>query len=244
MNKVVLVSGSSINLGKSIILKYAQNNFQCIITYLNHEKEAFDLKKYITNNYNTKVLCIKCDITKDEDINELYNKVIKEFGKIDVLINNAALDIPSDFNSKNRKDYLKVLNTNLVSTFMMSKKFGNLMFNNKSGSIINISSNNAINSYDEWSLEYDSSKAGINNLTHNLANHYAPYVRVNSVAPGWILTNTTSNMNPSYINEEKNKILLGRFGNMEEIAELVYFISEKGTYINDSIIKIDGGKKC
>lgn len=244
MSKVVLVSGSSVNLGKCIILKYVEKGFSCVITYLNHEKEALELRNEIINKYHIKALCVKCDITKDEDIDKLYNEVINEFGKIDVLINNAGVDIPSEFDSKNRRDYLKVLDTNLVSTFMMSKKFGNLMFENKSGCIINISSNNAINSYDEWSLEYDSSKAGLNNLTHNLANHYAPYVRVNSVAPGWILTNVTSSMNPNYIDEEKKKILLNRFANMEEIAELVYFISEKGTYINDSIIRIDGGKKC
>ena len=64
------------------------------------------------------------------------------------------------------------------------------------------------------------------------------------MAPGWILTDVTSSMNPNYIEEEKKKILLNRFASMEEIADLVYFISEKGTYINDSIIRIDGGKKC
>ena len=112
MSKVVLVSGSSINLGKSIILKYAESGFSCVITYLNHEKEAAEVRNEIINKYHTKVLCVKCDITKDEDIDRLYDEVINEFGKIDVLINNAGIDIPCEFDSKNRKDYLKVLDTN------------------------------------------------------------------------------------------------------------------------------------
>ena len=75
MSKVVLVSGSSINLGKSIILKYAESGFSCVITYLNHEKEAAEVRNEIINKYHTKVLCVKCDITKDEDIDRLYDEV-------------------------------------------------------------------------------------------------------------------------------------------------------------------------
>lgn len=243
--KCVLVTGSSKELGKEIILKFASNNYNVIINYLNHEKEATELKKYIEEKYKVKALCIKGDITKEEDINNMYNEIVKEFGNIDVLVNNAAIDITNSFNDKIKEDYLKVLDVNLVSAFLISRKFGNLMYENQKGTIINISSNNALNNYNEYSLEYDSSKAGLINLTHNLANHYSPYIRVNAVCPGWINTNETLNMNPNFIEEEKNKILLKRFAEKEEIANLVYFLaSDEASYINDSIIKIDGGKTC
>lgn len=242
--KCVLVTGSSKGLGKEIIIKFASNNYNVVINYLTHEKEALELKKYVESEYNIKALCIKCNITKEEDIDKLYNEIIKEYGKLDVLVNNAAIDITNDFDKKTKNDYLKVLDVNLISQFIISRKFGNLMYKNKGGTIINISSNNALNDYNEYSLEYDSSKAGLINLTHNLAKHYSPYVRVNTICPGWINTDETKKMNPNFIEEEKNKILLKRFAEKNEIANLIYFLANDGSYMNDSIIKIDGGKSC
>ena len=118
------------------------------------------------------------------------------------------------------------------------------MFENKNGSIINISSTNGIDSYYEYSLDYDASKAALINLTHNLANHYSPYVRVNCVCPGWINTPMCEELDKEFKEKEEKKILLNRFAEADEIANLVYFLaSDEASYINDSIIKIDGGVK-
>ena len=119
------------------------------------------------------------------------------------------------------------------------------MLKQKEGNIINISSTNGIDTYYEYSLDYDASKAAVINLTHNFASHYAPYVNVNCVCPGWINTPMNKNLDKEFIKDEENKILLGRFANPEEITALVYFLStDEANYINDSIIRIDGGKKC
>ena len=127
----------------------------------------------------------------------------------------------------------------------MSKYFGKIMYDNKKGNIINISSTNGIDTYYEYGLDYDASKAGVINLTHNLANHYHPYIRVNTVCPGWINTPMNKNMDKEFKKDEENKILLNRFANPEEIAKVIYFISsDDASYINDSIIRVDGGKKC
>ena len=140
---------------------------------------------------------------------------------------------------------MKIIEVNLVGTFLMSKTFGRLMYNNKNGSIINISSNNGIDSYYSESLDYDASKAGVINLSHNLANVFSPYVRVNTICPGWIETPMNENMSDEFKNKEINKILLKRFASPEEISNLVYFLSsDEASYINDSVIKIDGGKVC
>ena len=140
---------------------------------------------------------------------------------------------------------MKIIEVNLVGTFLMSKTFGRLMYNNKNGSIINISSNNGIDSYYSESLDYDASKAGVINLSHNLANVFSPYVRVNTICPGWIETPMNENMSEEFKNKEINKILLKRFASPEEISNLVYFLSsDEASYINDSVIKIDGGKVC
>lgn len=243
--KVVLVTGSSIGLGSEIIRKFASNNYNCIINYYNHEDEANKLKNELESEYKIKCLTIKADISNDEDVLNMYNKVIREFGNIDVLVNNASIAKDCEFNSKNKKDFIRILEVNLYGTFNVSKVFGNKMYENKHGKIINIGSTNGIDTYYEYGLDYDASKAGIINITHNLANHYSPYINVNCVCPGWINTPMNKDMDNEFKKSEEDKILLGRFAEPSEIASLIYFLgSEDANYINDSIIRIDGGKKC
>ncbi len=244
-NKTVLVTGSSIGLGKCIIEKFASNGYNTIITYLNHESESLEFNDYIINKYNVKSTIFKLDVSDLENIESLRKMVVNTFGNIDVLVNNAGICLDTTFEDKTKENFMKILEVNLVGTFLMSKTFGSLMFENKKGSIINISSNNAIDSYYVESLDYDASKAGVINLSHNLANKFSPYVRVNTVCPGWINTDMNKNMSEEFKKEEENKILLNRFADVEEIANLVYFLSsDEASYINDSVIKIDGGKKC
>ncbi len=243
--KVVLVTGSSIGLGRSIIEIFASHNYNVIINYNKSKKEAEELKKYIENTYHTKAITIKCDITNESQIEDMKQIIIKEFGTLDCLVNNAGIAIDTDFSLKTKENFIKTLDTNLVSLFLVSRTFGNLMLENKKGKIINIASTNGIDSYYEYSLDYDASKAGVINLTHNLANHYSPYINVNCVCPGWIDTPMNKDLDESFKQKEIDKILLRRFASPKEIASLVYFLStEEASYINDSIIKIDGGKKC
>lgn len=243
--KTVLVTGSSSGLGKSIIEKYASNGYNTIITYLTHENEALKFNEYIKNKYKVKSVCVKLDISEENDIQNLYELILNEFSKIDVLVNNASICNDTLFEDKTKDNFMKIIEVNLVGTFLMSKTFGKLMYNNKNGSIINISSNNGIDSYYSESLDYDASKAGVINLSHNLANVFSPYVRVNTICPGWIETPMNENMSEEFKNKEINKILLKRFASPEEISNLVYFLSsDEASYINDSVIKIDGGKVC
>ena len=243
--KTVLVTGSSSGLGKSIIEKYASNGYNTIITYLTHENEALKFNEYIKNKYKVKSVCVKLDISEENDIQNLYELILNEFSKIDVLVNNASICNDTLFEDKTKDNFMKIIEVNLVGTFLMSKTFGKLMYNNKNGSIINISSNNGIDSYYSESLDYDASKAGVINLSHNLANVFSPYVRVNTICPGWIETPMNENMSDEFKNKEINKILLKRFASPEEISNLVYFLSsDEASYINDSVIKIDGGKVC
>lgn len=241
--KCVLVTGSSIGLGESIIRKYASMGYNTVITYNSHKDEAIELQKEIKDKYNTESLVIKCDISKEEDIENLKNEIINKFNKLDVLVNNASIAIDTTFSDKTKENYMKILEVNLVGTFLVSKIMSTIM--NDNSSIINISSTNGIDTYYEYSLDYDSSKAGIINLSHNLANYLSPKIRVNTICPGWINTPMNKDMDAEFRKQEEDKILLKRFAEPDEIANLVYFISSNdASYINDSVIRIDGGKKC
>lgn len=242
--KTVLVTGSSIGLGSAIIEKYASNNYNVVITYNNNKDEALKLNEKI-KKYNIDSLVIKCDISNENDIENMKNAIIDKFGKLDILINNASISNDSLVSDKTKENFMRILEVNLVGTFLVSRVFGDLMYKNKKGTIINIGSTNGIDTYYEYSLDYDSSKAGVINLTHNLANYYSPYINVNCVCPGWINTPMNKDMDYDFRKNEENKILLNRFAEPYEIASLVYFLgTEEASYINDSIIRIDGGKKC
>lgn len=241
--KCVLVTGSSIGLGASIIRKYASMGYNTVITYNSHRNEAIELQKEIKDKYNAESLVIKCDISKEEDIETLRNEITNKFNKLDVLVNNASIAIDTTFSDKTKENYMKILEVNLVGTFLVSKILSTIMSDNSS--IINISSTNGIDTYYEYSLDYDSSKAGIINLSHNLANYLSPKIRVNTICPGWINTPMNKDMDNEFRKQEEDKILLKRFAEPSEIANLVYFISSiDASYINDSVIRIDGGKKC
>ena len=178
-------------------------------------------------------------LAKDYDI--IYNR----YNNIDILINNAGIAIDTLFEDKTKDNFMKTLDINLIAPFLLCKKIGPKMVNNKYGVIINISSTNGIDTPYIESIDYDASKAGLISLSKNLANYFAPYVRVNTICPGWVNTEMNKNLDSDFISKEENKILLGRFANPREVANLVEFlISDKANYINDSIIRIDGGIKC
>ena len=115
------------------------------------------------------------------------------------------------------------------------------MYENKNGSIVNISSNTALDAYYPYGMDYDASKAGVISLTHNFAVLYAPYVRVNALAPGWVETDMNKELDEEFIKQECEHILLKRFAKPEEIAKEVIHVAES-SYINNSVIRVDGGK--
>lgn len=240
---VALVTGSNRGIGASCIEEFARKGVNVIINYCHHEKEAKDLERHIRENYNVDVLTIKCDISKEEEVEKMINTITDHFGGIDILVNNASVSRDSLLLDKNIKEFKRVLDVNLIGTYLCSKYAGKVMLNQKRGKIINISSTNAIDTYYPESCDYDASKAGVISLTHNFAREFAPFINVNCVCPGWVKTPMNKNLSLEQIAKEKKKILLNRFANPEEIAKMVVFLSSSNAdYVNDSIIRIDGGK--
>lgn len=136
----------------------------------------------------------------------------------------------------------KTLDINLIAPFVLTKLVGKEMMKQKSGAIINISSTNGMNTYYPTSVDYDASKSGLISLTYDSAVQFAPYVRVNCVAPGWVNTEMNKELPEDFVKEETEKILVKRFAEPEEIAKVVTFLaSEDASFVNSTVIKVDGG---
>ncbi len=239
---VAIITGSSRGIGKSTAIEFAKVGVNVVINYKNSYEEAKELEEYIKNEYDVDVLLQKADISNEQDVIEMINNVIDYYGKIDILVNNASIANDSLLLDKTANDFKKVLNTNLVGTFLVSKYVAKHMLENKSGKIINISSTNGIDTLYPESCDYDASKAGVISLTHNFAKELAPYITVNCVAPGWVKTDMNKELTIEQIKEEEKNILLNRFATPKEIAKVIVFLaSSKASYINNTVIKVDGG---
>ena len=242
-NKTVIITGSSRGIGAATAEYFAKKNFNVVINYLTGEQEANTLKEKLINEYGIKAITIKADVSKEEDCLKILEETKANFNTIDVLVNNAGIAIDTTLEDKTVENFRKILDVNLIGVFLMCKHIGTYMKDVQGfGSIVNISSTNGIDSFYSYSLDYDASKAGVISLNHNFASLYAPTVRVNCIAPGWVNTEMNKELGPKYEAEESKGILLGRFANPSEIAQVIYFVGEEATYMNDSIIKVDGGK--
>ena len=243
MSKVVLVTGSNRGIGRSTIIEFAKAGLDVVINYCHHREEAFELKDYVESNFNVRCLVVKCDVSKEDEVIEMINEIVDYFGSLDILVNNASVCKDSLLMDKDMESFRRILDVNLIGTYLCSKYAAKVMLDNGNGSIINVSSTNAIDTYYPESCDYDASKAGVISLTHNLAREFSPYIRVNCVCPGWVNTDMNKELSVEQVHEEEKNILLGRFADPEEIAKVIVFLaSNKSSYVNDSIIRVDGGK--
>ena len=241
-DKVVLVTGSSKGIGRQVALDLSKEGANVIINYNSSKEKALLLENEIKEKYNTSPFLIKCNISKEDEVKNMIDAVKKKYNRIDILINNAGICNDTLFNEKTYDDFRKVLEVNLIGTYLVTKHVGEMMLKNKGGKIINIASDNGLdNGYPE-SCEYDASKAGVISLTHNMAKYYAPYINVNCVCPGWTNTDMNKELDDLQRRDISQGILLKRFAEAEEISNVVLFLaSDKASYVNDEIIKVNGG---
>lgn len=240
MKKSVLITGASRGIGAATAFKFASEGYNVAINYFNSKDKAEQLKEMILKKYDVSVLLVQANLDDELDIKKMVKAVVDTFGNIDVLVNNAGIAIDSLVEDKTVEDFEKILRVNLIGAFICARECAKVM--NDESSIINVSSTNAVDAYYPYSLDYDASKAGMLSLTKNLAVEYSPKIRVNAVMPGWVNTDMNKELDKEYIEKECEKILLGRFAEPSEIAEVIYFLaSPSASYINGSIIRVDGG---
>ena len=222
-NMVVLITGASGGIGNSLAEILHNYGATVIGVYNEH--------KINTQEYDT----YKCDITKEEDIKELLQKVIAKHEKIDVLVNCAAISLDDDIYNKSKEDFLKVLEVNLVGTYLMCKQVSLVM---EKGVIINIASTNGIDTYNPLSMDYDASKAGLINLTQNLALRF-PSLKICALAPNWVDTGSVLNMEPNYLKSELKRIGQDKLIKKEAVAIKIIEIIINDDIKSGDVIRMD-----
>lgn len=242
MKKVVLITGGSKGIGAATAFRFAKEGYQVVINYAHDDDGAKKLKEGLDDCCNTSVFLIKGDVSDSKFIKEMVEKIIEEFGHIDVLVNNAGIAIDQILEDKTEVEFKRVLDVNLIGPFLLSKEVGKKMLEQGYGNIINVASTNGIDTNYPESIDYDASKAGLISLTRNFATAYAPFIKVNAVAPGWVYTEMNMGLDLDFIKAEEKKILLERFADPIEIASVIYFLTTKdASYINGTVIRVDGG---
>ena len=239
--KTVLITGSSRGIGAAIARRLAKS-YKIVINYNKSEDAALALLDEL-REVNPNVIAVKADVSKEDEVDSLFETINKNFGHVDILINNAGRSYVGLIQDMAFDKWQEIIATNLNSVFLASKKALGPMISQKSGVIINISS---IWGSEGASLEvaYSASKGGINSFTKALAKELAPSnIRVNAIAPGVVLTDM---MKEDFSKRELDLITedigMGRLADPKEIANLVEFlISNEASYITGSIIDINGG---
>ena len=241
MNKVAFITGATRGIGKQIAITFAKEGYDIAINYRTENEELENTKKEIEEN-NVKCLAVKGDVSSFEDCERCVNEIIKEFGKIDVLVNNAGITKDTLLMRMKKEDFESVIDVNLVGTFNVTKNVISYMMKARSGNIVNISSVVGI-SGNSGQTNYSASKAGIIGFTKSLAKEVASRnIRVNAVAPGFIETNMTDVLKDDIKEEISKNIPLKRMGTADDVANAVKFlVSEESSYITGQVIQVDGG---
>ena len=228
MRKTAIVTGCTSGIGKEISLELARDGYDIIGTYNSNKRETLTLKEKI-NNIGVKFDCYKLDLTSDDSINDFITTMKNNYVNIEVLVNNAGLSLDNDFDLKTKKEFIKVLQVNLIGPFLLVQGLKDLL-----DIVINISSTDGINTYTKYNIDYSASKAGLINLTKSFA-LILQDKRIYAICPNWVNTESIQKMNQDYLKEEMNRIGQSKLIEPKDIAnkviDLIYGNEKSGSII-------------
>lgn len=231
--KNVLITGASYGIGKEIAMYFAELGCNIIITYNQSQDLSNNVVKLIKNKYNVEIDNLKCDISNEDDVNRLFLFVKNKYGKLDILVNNSALSMDTYLFEKNKEEFMKVLEVNVYGTFLMIRTFSKI-----TNYIFNISSTDAIDTGNEYNIDYSCSKASINCMTNyfSLFDKSTKYI---TICPNWVDTEPIRMMNQDFLKEELKRIKQEKLINPKTIPIVI-----KKCIVDNvesgSIIRIDG----
>lgn len=236
-----VVTGGSRGIGKAIVHKLAEEGASVLVNYANSKNDAEAIATEITEQGGT-ALAMHADVTDEADVRRMMTMAARQFGRIDILVSCAGITEDQLLAAMSREQWESVIATNLHGPFLCIREVLPHMMSRKSGCIINISSVAATHA-GRGHANYAASKGGVNSMTTSLAVELAPKgIRVNAVAPGVIVTDMTSRIREMAEDEILAQIPLGRFGQPEEVANVVSFLaSSAASYITGEVLHVTGG---
>ena len=240
-NKIAVVTGAGRGIGRGIALALAREGAMVVVNYNGSKERAEEVVRTI-QEAGGKAAAIQCNISDFEAAKEFFANVVKEYGKIDILVNNAGITKDNLMMKMSEEEFQSVIQTNLAGTFHGVKFVTRPMMKQRQGRIINIASVSGVIG-NMGQANYSASKAGVIGLTKAAAKELASRnITVNAVAPGFVATEMTDVLSDSVKEAAVATIPLGRFGEVEDIAETVVFLaSDKAKYITGQVICVDGG---
>lgn len=242
MKRTVLITGASRGIGRATAVLFAQNGYNVLINYNNSKEKAEFLRKKLSEYKGIKVLIYKADVSKANEVNAMINFAKQNFGKIDVLVNNAGIAEQKLFGDISEDDWKRMFSVNVDGIFHCCKAVLPDMIRRKEGKIINISS--------IWGLvgascevHYSAAKAAVIGFTKALAKEVGPSnIQVNCIAPGVIATEMNANLNEETLKALKEETPLERIGKAGDIANSILFLaSDKAEFITGQTISPNGG---
>ncbi len=245
--RVAVISGASSGLGKQMALAFAKQGADLLI--LARRIERLEELKKVLEKENVKVVPVKCDVTLTEDIDAAVEVAVKEFGKVDILVNCAGASKDKGVLDMDDSEWDFTINTDLTSVFKMTRAFGNIMKEKKYGRIINIASMYGLVGNDKIpTIAYHSSKGGVVNFTRAAAAELAKYnITVNTICPGYFYTELTTAVldTEDFQKFAKEHVPMKRYGKEGELnAGAIFLASDEASYVTGVILPIDGGYTC
>jgi NAD(P)-dependent dehydrogenase (short-subunit alcohol dehydrogenase family) len=243
--KVGIVTGGSRGIGRTLALALADAGADVAVAAAHPMDLAEEVAEEIKKKEKTS-LAVRVDVSNKREVQDMVSKVIKQFGKIDILVNNAAINIFSPAEKLSLDDWNKVLSVDLTGVFLCSQAVGKIMMEQKRGKIINVTSVGGMTGTYRKAIAYDSSKAGVINLTRSLAVEWGKYnINVNAIAPGLIETDLTRKRleDREFYNYFLERVPLGKIGQPEDLVGIVIFLSsEASKWLTGQTIVMDGGQ--
>ncbi len=241
-NKVALITGATRGIGKGIAERFASEGADVAFSFASSEEKARALEKDLESRFGIKARGYKSNAAVFSESDELINAVIAEFGKIDVLVNNAGITRDTLLMRMTEDQWDEVINTNLKSAFNLTKASLRPFLKQKSGSIINMTSVVGVMG-NAGQANYAASKAGMIGFTKSVAKELGSRnIRCNAVAPGFIETEMTAELDEDTLRSWRDAIPLKRGGTPEDVANLCVFLaSDMSTYITGQTLHVDGG---
>lgn len=244
-NNIALVTGGSLGIGRATVLALAREGADVVFTFLGHRKSLTEEQELVDEVHalGRKCIAVESDVSLTKQAQEVVKHAINDLGGIHILVNNAGIVRDSVVWKMDEKQWDEVIDVNLKGCFNYIRAVSPIFREQKNGTIINIASINGMRGK-FGQANYAASKAGIIGLTKTVAKELGKYgVNVNAIAPGMIETDMTEQLADEVKQQAQSEIILGRFGNPDDVANLIVFlVSEKAKFITGEVIKVDGGQ--